>query len=213
MMMMMMIMIQTCHSFLLLQPIHTIQQPQLYHHDTAIRAGCSSNCRNRFWGNEHVPVNTFVVFSSSSRSQQQQQRHCRNNNVARNRVVVYNNNNNNSPSILERPITTEERPTTTEERTTTTREERTSQKVRQYNDDETWEVRLYNDGLNTREHVSKSLVYVTGLSEYQAYSIMMQAHHTGMAIIGQYYYEIAEMFHDALKLEGIICDIVPVTNE
>jgi hypothetical protein len=25
-------------------------------------------------------------------------------------------------------------------------------------DHETWEVRLYNDGLNTREHVSQSLV-------------------------------------------------------
>jgi ATP-dependent Clp protease adapter protein ClpS len=39
---------------------------------------------------------------------------------------------------------------------------------------------------------------------------MMQAHHNGMAVVGRYYYEIAEMFHDALKLEGIICDIIPV---
>jgi ATP-dependent Clp protease adapter protein ClpS len=70
-------------------------------------------------------------------------------------------------------------------------------------DHETWEVRLYNDGLNTREHVSRSLVQVTTcLSEYQAYQTMMRAHQNGMAVMGRYFYEIAEMFHDALKREG-----------
>lgn len=79
--------------------------------------------------------------------------------------------------------------------------------------DEHWEVRLYNDGLNTREHVSRSLVQVTGLSEFQAYQTMMQAHEKGMAVVGRYFYEIAEMFQDALKREGIICDIVPVGSD
>jgi ATP-dependent Clp protease adapter protein ClpS len=107
------------------------------------------------------------------------------------------------PSILDRPTTTKESSVTEERRVTDKRQQH-------QRSDETWEVRLYNDGLNTREHVSRSLVQVTGLSEYQAYHTMMQAHHNGMAVVGQYYYEIAEMFHDALKLEGIICDIVPV---
>jgi ATP-dependent Clp protease adapter protein ClpS len=40
---------------------------------------------------------------------------------------------------------------------------------------------------------------VTGLSEYQAYQTMMRAHQNGMAVVGRYFYEIAEMFHDALK--------------
>jgi hypothetical protein len=45
-----------------------------------------------------------------------------------------------------------------------------------------------------------------------AYQTMMRAHQNGMAVVGRYFYEIAEMFHDALKCEGIICDIVPVGN-
>ena len=94
--------------------------------------------------------------------------------------------------------------------TTTKKEQRVADQRHDQRTNETWEVRLYNDGLNTREHVSRSLVQVTGLSEYQAYHTMMQAHQNGMAVVGQYYYEIAEMFHDALKCEGIICDIVPL---
>jgi ATP-dependent Clp protease adapter protein ClpS len=113
------------------------------------------------------------------------------------------------PAILDRPTIV----TTT---TTTVIEKKREQLNERYVEDsrrrdhETWEVRLYNDGLNTREHVSRSLVQVTGLSEYQAYQTMMRAHQNGMAVVGRYLYEIAEMFHDALKREGIICDIVPV---
>jgi ATP-dependent Clp protease adapter protein ClpS len=174
----------SCYSFLLPQPIQTTRQQLNRHHDTVTFK--TTGRRNRFWGNEKE--NNFVLSSFTVSSQQHHRRH-------RN-VVVFN-----GPSVIEIPT----------ERTVT--KEKESQQRYNHNDDETWEVRLYNDGLNTREHVSRSLVYVTGLSEYQAYSTMMQAHHNGMAVVGQYYYEIAEMFHDALKLEGIICDIVPVTND
>jgi ATP-dependent Clp protease adapter protein ClpS len=109
------------------------------------------------------------------------------------------------PTILDRPTTT----TNVIEKKREQRNERYVEDSRR-GDDETWEVRLYNDGLNTREHVSRSLVQVTGLSEYQAYQTMMRAHQNGMAVVGRYFYEIAEMFHDALKREGIICDIVPM---
>jgi ATP-dependent Clp protease adaptor protein ClpS len=78
---------------------------------------------------------------------------------------------------------------------------------------EAWEVRIYNDGLNTREHVARSLVQVTGLSELQAYQTMMQAHQNGIAVVGRWVYEVAEMFHDALKKKGIVCDIIPVEEE
>lgn len=78
---------------------------------------------------------------------------------------------------------------------------------------EAWEVRIYNDGLNTREHVARALVQVTGLSELQAYQTMMQAHQNGIAVVGRWVYEVAEMFHDALKKKGIVCDIVPVDEE
>jgi ATP-dependent Clp protease adapter protein ClpS len=78
---------------------------------------------------------------------------------------------------------------------------------------EAWEVRIYNDGLNTREHVARSLVQVTGMSEMDAYQTMMQAHLNGLATVGRYIYEVAEMFHDALKKNGIVCDIVPVEED
>lgn len=76
-----------------------------------------------------------------------------------------------------------------------------------------WEVRIYNDGLNTREHVARSLVQVTGMSEILAYQTMMQAHHNGMAVVGRWVYEVAEMYHDALRKDGLICDLIPVEDE
>ena len=78
---------------------------------------------------------------------------------------------------------------------------------------EAWEVRIYNDGLNTREHVARSLVQVTGMAEMLAYQTMMQAHQNGMAVVGRWVYEVAEMYHDALRNDGIICDLVPVEEE
>jgi ATP-dependent Clp protease adapter protein ClpS len=96
------------------------------------------------------------------------------------------------------------------------REERGSEAIeerRSRQGNESWEVRIYNDGLNTREHVARCLVQVTGLSELQAYSTMMLAHHQGMASVGQWVYEIAEMYHDALRSKGIICDIIPVDGQ
>jgi ATP-dependent Clp protease adapter protein ClpS len=78
---------------------------------------------------------------------------------------------------------------------------------------EAWEVRIYNDGLNTREHVARSLVQVTGMSEMSAYQTMMQAHQNGIAAVGRWCYEVAEMYHDQLRREGIVCDIVPVDEE
>jgi ATP-dependent Clp protease adaptor protein ClpS len=78
---------------------------------------------------------------------------------------------------------------------------------------EAWEVRIYNDGLNTREHVARSLVQVTGMSEMEAYQTMMQAHQNGIAVVGRWVYEVAEMYHDALQNNGIVCDIVPVEEE
>jgi ATP-dependent Clp protease adaptor protein ClpS len=78
---------------------------------------------------------------------------------------------------------------------------------------EAWEVRIYNDGLNTREHVARSLVQVTGMSEVSAYQTMMQAHQNGIAVVGRFLFEIAEMYQEALRTQGIVCDIVPVEEE
>jgi ATP-dependent Clp protease adapter protein ClpS len=75
-----------------------------------------------------------------------------------------------------------------------------------------WEVRIYNDGMNTREFVARCLVQYAGLGESAAYQTMMQAHQNGIAVVGRYVYELAEMYHDALKHNGIICDLIPVDN-
>jgi ATP-dependent Clp protease adapter protein ClpS len=76
-----------------------------------------------------------------------------------------------------------------------------------------WEVRIYNDGKNTREHVARCLVRVTGLSEASAYETMMQAHQYGIAVVGRWMFERAEMYYEALKVNGIVCDMVPVEED
>lgn len=105
------------------------------------------------------------------------------------------------PSTLERPATD--------------RKERVDDptKERKGMGNQAWEVRIYNDGLNTREHVARSLVMITGLSEIEAYATMMQAHQHGIAVVGRWPYEVAEMYSDALRKNGIVCDIVPVEED
>jgi ATP-dependent Clp protease adapter protein ClpS len=78
---------------------------------------------------------------------------------------------------------------------------------------ETWEVRIYNDEVNTREHVSLSLVQVTGLSELMAYQTMTKSHQNGMAVVGRFVFEIAEMYKEGLRQNGIASDIVQVDEE
>jgi ATP-dependent Clp protease adaptor protein ClpS len=105
------------------------------------------------------------------------------------------------PAVLDRPETE--------------RKTRTDDPVKERKDagGKAWEVRIYNDGLNTREHVARSLVQVTGMSESDAYNTMMQAHQNGIAVVGVWVYEIAEMYHDALRKQGILCDLVPVDED
>lgn len=96
-----------------------------------------------------------------------------------------------------------------------TAEQRTKEPTRErkLQGNENWEVRIYNDGLNTREHVARSLVQVTGMSELIAYQTMMQAHQNGIAVVGRWVFEVAEMYHDELKRNGIVCDIIPVDGD
>lgn len=112
-----------------------------------------------------------------------------------------------APSVLDRPAVLD-RP-----ETTTTKRVDEPVKERKDMGSEAWEVRIYNDGLNTREHVARALVQVTGMSEIGAYQTMMTAHQNGIAVVGRWVYEVAEMYHDALKKNGIVCDLVPVEEE
>jgi ATP-dependent Clp protease adaptor protein ClpS len=108
------------------------------------------------------------------------------------------------PAILERPSST----TTVEKTTRDTKAAPVKDKRRVGN--ESWEVRIYNDRTNTREHVARCLVRVIGLSETAAYNTMMQAHQHGIAVVGAWVFERAEMYYEALKQSGIICDLNPV---
>jgi ATP-dependent Clp protease adapter protein ClpS len=67
--------------------------------------------------------------------------------------------------------------------------------------------------MNTREHVARTLVQVTGISEMVAYQTMMRAHQNGIATVGKWCFEIAEVYNEGLRKNGIISDIVPVDEE
>jgi len=61
--------------------------------------------------------------------------------------------------------------------------------------------------------VARSLVQVTGQSEFAAYQTMMQAHQNGIAVVGRWTYEVAEMYAEGLKKNGIVADMVPVDED
>mmetsp|Transcript_9935 Transcript_9935/g.14043 ORF Transcript_9935/g.14043 Transcript_9935/m.14043 type:complete len:166 (+) Transcript_9935:169-666(+) len=78
---------------------------------------------------------------------------------------------------------------------------------------EAWEVRLYNDPMNKREFVARCLTQITGLSDTAAYQVMMQAHNHGLAVVGRYAFEIAELYHDSLREQGLYVDMIQVDDE
>lgn len=105
------------------------------------------------------------------------------------------------PAVLDRPSTTVEKKASREDKVV---------RDRRNVGNESWEVRIYNDRTNTREHVARCLVRVIGLSETTAYNTMMQAHQHGIAVVGTWVFERAEMYYEALKQSGIICYLNPV---
>jgi len=81
------------------------------------------------------------------------------------------------------------------------------------NDSMMWELKIYNDKVNTREIVAHSLVKViTELSESVAFQTMQQSHKTGSSIVGTYHFEMAEMYNEGLRNKGILSEITPIVN-
>ena len=76
-----------------------------------------------------------------------------------------------------------------------------------------WAVRLFNDPMNKREFVALCLSKIVGLSDGQAYQVMMQAHQNGIGIVGRFDLERAELYKTALNDNGLTCDMVPVDDE
>jgi ATP-dependent Clp protease adaptor protein ClpS len=76
-----------------------------------------------------------------------------------------------------------------------------------------WAVRLFNDPMNKREFVAMCLSKIVGLSDGQAYQVMMQAHQNGIGIVGRFDLERAELYKSALIDNGLTCDMIPVDDE
>lgn len=76
-----------------------------------------------------------------------------------------------------------------------------------------WAVRLFNDPMNKREFVAACLSKICGLSDGQSYSVMMQAHQNGVAVVGRYDLERAECFRNALIEHGLLSDMIPVEED
>ena len=125
--------------------------------------------------------------------------------AALDRPAVKTGGGGGGPAVLDRPAAPAKKRSSEAQRSPT--------KERKSVGSEAWEVRIYNDGVNTREFVARCLVQVAGLSEVAAYQTMMTAHHNGLAVVGRYPYERAEMYHEALKTNGILCDLVEVDSE
>lgn len=76
-----------------------------------------------------------------------------------------------------------------------------------------WILRIYNDNINTREYVAVCLVQVVGLCESRAYFTMQDAHHNGIAKVGEYNQEVAECYEEQLNDRGVMCDVVMANGE
>jgi ATP-dependent Clp protease adaptor protein ClpS len=76
-----------------------------------------------------------------------------------------------------------------------------------------WAVRLFNDPMNKREFVAMCLSKIVGLTDGQAYQVMMQAHQNGVAIVGRFDLERAELYRNALLENGLVCDMIPVEED
>jgi len=74
-------------------------------------------------------------------------------------------------------------------------------------------VRLFNDPMNKREFVAMCLSKITGLTDGQAYQVMMAAHKNGLSVVGRYDRERAELYRDSLRENGLTVDMVPVEDE
>jgi len=76
-----------------------------------------------------------------------------------------------------------------------------------------WAVRLFNDPMNKREFVAMCLSKIVGLSDGQAYQVMMQAHQNGLAVVGRFDLERAELYRDQLRDHALVVDMIPVEED
>lgn len=83
--------------------------------------------------------------------------------------------------------------------------EKTEQKVRLF---DPYKVLLHNDDHHDMDYVVTSLIKaVPQLSQQQAFDIMEEAHHSGVALVLMAPLEHAEMYCDRIKSFGLVSSI------
>lgn len=66
--------------------------------------------------------------------------------------------------------------------------------------------------MNKREFVARCLNEVCGLGDGESFGIMMQAHQSGIAVVGNYAQEQAEFYRGRLLEEGLLVDMIPADD-
>jgi ATP-dependent Clp protease adaptor protein ClpS len=111
------------------------------------------------------------------------------------------------PAIMEPPPTIEKESTVEKKKSSENKEESYSGKRGG------WAVRLFNDPFNKREFVAMCLTQIVGLTDGQSYQVMMQAHQNGVAIVGRFDLERAELYKTSLNEHGLLSDMIPVEDD
>ena len=111
------------------------------------------------------------------------------------------------PAILEPPPTIEKEKVVEEKKNEEKKEESYTGKRGG------WAVRLFNDPFNKREFVAMCLSKIVGLTDGQSYQVMMQAHQNGVAVVGRFDLERAELYKTSLLDHGLLSDMIPVEDD
>ncbi len=74
-------------------------------------------------------------------------------------------------------------------------------------DDKTFDLILFNDDINTFEHVKNSLITICGVSTEHARNCTMTAHFEGECIVLNDYLKVLEPMLDCLNMVGLDCVI------
>lgn len=73
-----------------------------------------------------------------------------------------------------------------------------------------YKVVLHNDDYNPMEHVVEALIKVIPrMAEQRAISIMIEAHTNGKAVVTKCHKELAELYQEGLKAEGLKATVEP----
>ena len=103
-----------------------------------------------------------------------------------------------------------EAPTITKEKTSQDTKKEKRQSCYTNGGADTWEVRIFDNDHHYDYQVATILVKVADLSELQAYRAMRSAEAQGQARIGEYDFEIAELYVSLLRDQGLGCDMFPL---